>query len=216
VIDPSSEEVYGRSASGTAGDIDGAVAAAKADLPSWGKTTGVEWVKILRAIADAMERNTPELADKEAVNAGKPPSVREDSTSSSFSSLSFVTPTPSHLSPASIRFLCYDIADIFTSLHAVQNINDTSKGQDRLRHDDIKDLVVSLFIRLLYDFRCLPQLKARFLRGRNSCSASFARAGVMHQNGGGELRKGMRRAFVRRRRVLDGLMPRCRGCASFG
>ena len=88
VIDPSSEEVYGRSASGTAEDIDGAVAAAKADLPSWGKTTGVERGKILRAIADAMERNTPELADKEAVNAGKPPSVREDSTSSSFPCLS--------------------------------------------------------------------------------------------------------------------------------
>ena len=72
VIDPSSEEVYGRSASGTAEDIDAAVAAAKAALPSWGKTTGVERGKILRAIADAVEKNKPELADKEAVNAGKP------------------------------------------------------------------------------------------------------------------------------------------------
>ncbi len=92
----------------------------------------------------------------------------------------------------------------------------TSKGQDRLRHADIKHSVVSIFIRLLYDFRCLPRLKARFLRGRNSCSASSARAGVEHQNGGGELHKGMSRVFVRRRRDLDGLMPRFRACASFG
>ena len=49
---------------------------------------------------------------------------------------------------------------------------------------------------------------------RNSCSASWARAGVVHQNDGGELRTGMRRDLMRRR-VLDGLMPGCRGCASF-
>jgi hypothetical protein len=49
---------------------------------------------------------------------------------------------------------------------------------------------------------------------RNSCSASWARAGVVHQNDGGEVRTGMRRDLMRRR-VLDGLMPGCRGCASF-
>ena len=36
------------------------------------KTSGTERAVVLRAIADAVEKNKPELADKEAVNSGKP------------------------------------------------------------------------------------------------------------------------------------------------
>jgi hypothetical protein len=68
----------------------------------------------------------------------------------------------------------------------------------------------SLFIRLLYDFRCHPVLKAP----RNSCSASWTRAGVVHQNDGDERRTGTRRDCVCQGAV-DVVMNGCRRCASF-
>ena len=72
VIDPSEERAWGRSAAGTFHDVDAAVASAKRAGDSWGATSGGHRAAILRAIADAVDKNKPELAEKEAVNAGKP------------------------------------------------------------------------------------------------------------------------------------------------
>ena len=57
---------------GTAEDVAAAVAAAKSAEDAWAKTSGAQRAALLRAIADAVEKNKPELANKEAVNAGKP------------------------------------------------------------------------------------------------------------------------------------------------
>eukprot|EP00277_Geminigera_cryophila_P042517 CAMPEP_0173079002 /NCGR_PEP_ID=MMETSP1102-20130122/14716_1 /TAXON_ID=49646 /ORGANISM="Geminigera sp., Strain Caron Lab Isolate" /LENGTH=511 /DNA_ID=CAMNT_0013950905 /DNA_START=8 /DNA_END=1543 /DNA_ORIENTATION=+ len=72
VVDPSEESVWGRSAAGTVEDVNAAVASAKNADYTWSKTSGTERAVVLRAIADAVEKNKPELADKEAVNSGKP------------------------------------------------------------------------------------------------------------------------------------------------
>ena len=72
MIDPSSEEVWGRSASGTAEDVNAAVSSAKRAESAWAKTSGAERAVILRAMADVVEKHKPALAQKEAVNAGKP------------------------------------------------------------------------------------------------------------------------------------------------
>ena len=53
-------------------DVAAAVAAAKSAEGAWAKTSGAERAAVLRAIADAVEKNKPELAHKEAINAGKP------------------------------------------------------------------------------------------------------------------------------------------------
>jgi len=72
VIDPSDETVWGRSAAGTAEDVDAAVKAAKKAEIAWSKTTGAQRAAVLRAIADSVEKNKPAVAEKEAVNSGKP------------------------------------------------------------------------------------------------------------------------------------------------
>lgn len=54
------------------GQIDRAVAAARAAFPGWSRTTPAERSEKLLAIADAVEANLDELAKLEALNCGKP------------------------------------------------------------------------------------------------------------------------------------------------
>lgn len=73
VVDPATERVFRTCSAGTADDVDRAVAAAKrAGQGPWGRTTGRERAVVLRAIADAIEREKQALAELEVRDNGKP------------------------------------------------------------------------------------------------------------------------------------------------
>ncbi|QXC61808.1 gamma-aminobutyraldehyde dehydrogenase [Aquihabitans sp. G128] len=62
-------------ASGDAADVDAAVAAATEAFGAWGRTTPRERGEKLLALADAVERDLPELKRLEMANVGKPASI---------------------------------------------------------------------------------------------------------------------------------------------
>ena len=73
VVDPATERVFRTCSAGTADDVDRAVTAAKrAGQGPWGRTTGRERAVVLRAIADAIEREKQALAELEVCDNGKP------------------------------------------------------------------------------------------------------------------------------------------------
>ncbi|OXR41229.1 Gamma-aminobutyraldehyde dehydrogenase [Nocardia cerradoensis] len=72
VVNPSTEEVLGTFANGTAAELDAAVAAARAALPGWRRRTPGARAEILFAIADIVDDNTELLAAIESINGGKP------------------------------------------------------------------------------------------------------------------------------------------------
>lgn len=73
VVDPATERVFRTCSAGTADDVDRAVTAAKrAGQGPWGRTTGRERAVVLRAIADAIEREKQALAELEVRDNGKP------------------------------------------------------------------------------------------------------------------------------------------------
>ena len=74
VVDPASEEVFHRVASGATEDIDAAVKAARRafDTGPWPRMSGSERAKVLQKIADIIEANTQELAKLEVKDNGKP------------------------------------------------------------------------------------------------------------------------------------------------
>ncbi|GGI47800.1 betaine-aldehyde dehydrogenase [Agromyces flavus] len=72
LVDPATEEVYGRSPISTSADIDAAYAAASAAFEKWGQTTPAERQLALFRIADAMEERAEEFADLESLDTGKP------------------------------------------------------------------------------------------------------------------------------------------------
>jgi aldehyde dehydrogenase (NAD+) len=82
VIDPSTGEVFGQLARGTAADIDAAVAAARAALSGpWGKLTATERGRILSKMGALILARGEELAQLEARDTGKPISqARNDVT----------------------------------------------------------------------------------------------------------------------------------------
>lgn len=72
LVDPATEEVYGRAPISTAADIDAAYAAASTAFDTWGRTTPAERQLALFRIADAMEERAEEFADLESQDTGKP------------------------------------------------------------------------------------------------------------------------------------------------
>ncbi|MGN6693626.1 MAG: aldehyde dehydrogenase family protein, partial [Aquihabitans sp.] len=75
VVNPATGAVITAVPSGDAADVDDAVAAAAAAFASWGKTTPRERSEKLLALADAVERDLPELKRLEMENVGKPASI---------------------------------------------------------------------------------------------------------------------------------------------
>jgi aminomuconate-semialdehyde/2-hydroxymuconate-6-semialdehyde dehydrogenase len=70
-IEPASGEVIAAIPDSDAGDVDEAVAAARAAFPSWSKTPADDRSRLLLKLADAIERNFDELAEMESRDNGK-------------------------------------------------------------------------------------------------------------------------------------------------
>jgi len=71
VLEPATEAVLATVARASPGEVDQAVAQAKAALPAWRAVTPGERASVLHAIADKVEEHHEELATLEARNAGK-------------------------------------------------------------------------------------------------------------------------------------------------
>ncbi len=72
LIDPATEEIYGRSPVSNGEDVSTAFASAAAAFETWGETTPRERQLALFRIADAVERNAETFADLESKDTGKP------------------------------------------------------------------------------------------------------------------------------------------------
>src|SRR5262245_21096147 len=74
VYDPSTEEVIAQVADADGGDVNRAVAAAKAAFEDgpWATTTPQERGRVLFRLAEKIRRNAATLAELEARNSGKP------------------------------------------------------------------------------------------------------------------------------------------------
>ena len=74
VYDPASEEIIAQVPDANAGDVNRAVAAAKAafEVGPWSTTTAQERGRLLQRLADKIRQNLPMLAELEARNCGKP------------------------------------------------------------------------------------------------------------------------------------------------
>jgi len=72
VVNPATDDVICAVASGDAGDIDDAVAAAGRAFDTWGRTTPRERFEALDALAEAIAADLPELCRLESLNVGKP------------------------------------------------------------------------------------------------------------------------------------------------
>jgi aldehyde dehydrogenase (NAD+)/betaine-aldehyde dehydrogenase len=72
LVEPATGEPFGSAQLGGVGEVDRAVAAARAALGGdWGKTPANERSRLLHALADALKANRNELAELEARNVGK-------------------------------------------------------------------------------------------------------------------------------------------------
>ncbi|HMD57876.1 MAG TPA: aldehyde dehydrogenase family protein [Solirubrobacteraceae bacterium] len=71
MLEPATEAVLATVARASPGEVDQAVAQAKAALPAWRAVTPGERASVLHAIADKVEEHHEELATLEARNAGK-------------------------------------------------------------------------------------------------------------------------------------------------
>ena len=79
VLDPASGDTIAAVPCGRAEDVEQAVAAAAAALPSWRATPPGERAERVLALADAIDAHREELAALESRNAGKPlPAAREE------------------------------------------------------------------------------------------------------------------------------------------
>jgi betaine-aldehyde dehydrogenase len=72
VVNPATGEPIAEAPLSSPADVDRAVAAARAAFPAWAAKTPGERAEALLGLADALEERTDELAELEAVNAGKP------------------------------------------------------------------------------------------------------------------------------------------------
>ena len=63
VVDPATEEVFGRVPAGTAEDVDKAAQAASAALPGWSATPPATRAGFCTAIADVLRARVDELAE---------------------------------------------------------------------------------------------------------------------------------------------------------
>jgi aldehyde dehydrogenase (NAD+) len=72
VINPVTEQVIGVVPEGTAGDVDAAVAAARAALPGWRATAATERARVLRTIADGLRARQDEIVASIVAELGTP------------------------------------------------------------------------------------------------------------------------------------------------
>ena len=72
VLEPATEAVLAEIPRGGGGDVDAAVARAKAAFPAWRAVAPADRSRLLHRLADALEERGEELAVLEARNAGKP------------------------------------------------------------------------------------------------------------------------------------------------
>ena len=72
VIEPATEEVMAELPRAGVGEVDAAVARAKAAFPAWRAVAPAERAALLHRLADALAERLEELALLEARNAGKP------------------------------------------------------------------------------------------------------------------------------------------------
>ncbi len=72
VVNPATEEVIAEVPRGDAGDVDRAVAAARAAFETWSLTTPAERSGMLHRFADAVSDHAAELSALESANVGKP------------------------------------------------------------------------------------------------------------------------------------------------
>jgi acyl-CoA reductase-like NAD-dependent aldehyde dehydrogenase len=72
VLEPATEQVLAEIERATAGDVDAAVARARAAWPAWRDVAPGERATLLRRLADTIEAHHEELSILEARNAGKP------------------------------------------------------------------------------------------------------------------------------------------------
>ncbi|MGX1809020.1 aldehyde dehydrogenase family protein [Nocardia sp. NPDC055321] len=72
VVNPATEQVCGRVASGSAADVDRAVAAARAAFPAWSSTPVAERVSVLRAIGEQYAKRSSDLAAALTEEMGAP------------------------------------------------------------------------------------------------------------------------------------------------
>src|ERR1700689_5303952 len=72
VLNPATEEVLAQCPRASKGQLDAAVAAAKAAFPAWATTPITERRKLVTKMAEAIEANTGELARIRTSEQGKP------------------------------------------------------------------------------------------------------------------------------------------------
>ena len=77
VLDPGTGDVIARIPFGDETDVDRAVQAARAAFPAWRATPPAGRMRVLNAVADAVETHAAELTALESLNAGKPISVAQ-------------------------------------------------------------------------------------------------------------------------------------------
>ena len=70
-VDPATGEVLAEVASGGKGEVDAAVAAAKAAFPGWAATPAKERARLMRKVGDLIAQNVPELAELESRDSGQ-------------------------------------------------------------------------------------------------------------------------------------------------
>jgi aminobutyraldehyde dehydrogenase len=90
VIDPSNESTFAQVVSGTAEDVDQAVAAAIRAKRHWGSRTPKQRAEILLAIADRLEENSELFVKLESADAGKPLMVSRDDVGQSVDTFRFM------------------------------------------------------------------------------------------------------------------------------
>ncbi len=78
VINPATEQTTARVAMGDTGDVDRAMAAARAAFPAWSATSGQTRCELINKIADAMEARQAELADAISRTMGCPAQMAVD------------------------------------------------------------------------------------------------------------------------------------------
>jgi aldehyde dehydrogenase (NAD+) len=72
VENPTTEEVLGTVPAGTAGDVDAAVAAARAAFPAWSQTSAGERAQVLRRVRDGLAKRQDEVAETISTEMGCP------------------------------------------------------------------------------------------------------------------------------------------------
>jgi aminobutyraldehyde dehydrogenase len=93
IVNPATEEVITGVASGTAADVDRAVAAAVKAKNAWARLVPKQRSEKLHAIADRIAQNRDVLASLESANTGKPASVARDDVDGTIDTFRFMAGT---------------------------------------------------------------------------------------------------------------------------